>query len=265
LNVYRGNIYILSDKLRKLAAQKDDTILNSNFSLENFELNNKENWKGAWGYSLLVPLIFIVICWCSKLIELSLNTSFYYLGIYPLELKGLIGIVTAPFIHENFKHLLNNTVPFLIFGWGLFYFYRPIALKVLLLIWIMTGIWVWVGARPAYHIGASGIVYGMAFFLFFSGAIRKTPALAAVALIVVFLYGSMIWGIFPFIPDISWESHLSGGLAGLILAILFRNEGPPPPRYEWEDEIDEEDINEMLDEYLEKQKTVQLPRRNESN
>lgn len=233
--------------------------------MENFELNDEISKKGAWGYSLLVPLSFIVVCWSVKILELSLNTSFYYLGIYPLKLKGLTGIITSPFIHENFRHLLNNTVPFLLFAWGLFYFYRPIALKVLLWIWLMTGIWVWVGARPAYHIGASGIVYGMAFFLFISGAIRKTPALAAVALIVVFLYGSMIWGIFPFIPDVSWESHLSGGLAGLILAILYRKEGPPPPRYEWEDEMDEEDINQMLDEYLEKRKTFKLKKKDESN
>lgn len=224
-----------------------------------------DNQKTSWGYILLVPFIFIVLCWSIKILELSLNTSFYFLGIYPHELKGLIGIITAPFIHEDFKHLINNTVPFLLFAGGLFYFYRSIALKVLLWIWIMTGIWVWVGARPAYHIGASGIVYGMAFFLFFSGAIRKTPPLAAVALIVVFLYGSMIWGIFPFVPDVSWESHLSGGIAGLILSIVYRNEGPPPPRYEWEEEMDEEDINEMLDDYLEKRKNVKLPLKDDSN
>ncbi|MCX7987386.1 MAG: rhomboid family intramembrane serine protease [Bacteroidales bacterium] len=223
-----------------------------------------KNPKGHIAYSILVPLIFIALCWCVKLIELSLNTSFYYLGIYPQQIKGLYGILFAPFIHENLKHLINNSIPFLLFAWGVFYFYRSIAMKILLWVWLMTGLWVWVGARPAYHIGASGIVYGLAFFLFFSGAIRKTPALAAVSLIVVFLYGSMIWGIFPFIPDVSWESHLSGGLAGLILAFLYRKEGPQPPQYEWENELDEEDINEMLDEYLEKKKTFNLTRKDEA-
>jgi membrane associated rhomboid family serine protease len=229
----------------------------------NFEL--PEENKTPWGYSILVPLIFVVLFWCVKLLELSLNSSFYYLGIYPLQIKGLPGILLAPFIHENFKHLINNSIPFLLFGWALFYFYRPIALKVLAWIWLMTGIWVWFGARSAYHIGASGIVYGMASFLFFSGAIRKIPELAAVALIVVFLYGSMIWGIFPFIPDVSWESHLSGGIAGLILSFVYRKDGPQPPRYDWEDEMDEDDINELLDEYLLKhKKTTDNPSLNES-
>lgn len=211
------------------------------------------NEKTKIWISLIVPCSFLIIIWCIKLIELSLDTSFYYLGIYPQKIKGLIGILTSPLIHENFNHLLNNSIPFFLFAFATFYFYHPISFQVFFLTWIISGIWVWVGARAAYHIGASGLVYGLGSFLFFSGAIRKIPALAAISLIVVFLYGSMIWGIFPFIPDISWESHLSGGLAGLIIAILYRNEGPLPKQYIWESEIDEDEINEILDQYLDEQ------------
>jgi hypothetical protein len=115
----------------------------------------------------------------------------------------------------------------------------------------MTGLWVWCGGREAYHIGASGVVYGLAFFLVFSGIFRKIVELAAVSLAVIFFYGSMIWGLFPFIPDISWESHLSGALAGFILALVYRNDGPQRIKFEWEnEEEDEEDINEKLDEIL---------------
>ena len=103
----------------------------------------------------------------------------------------------------------------------------------------MTGFWVWCGAREAWHIGASGIVYGLAAFLIISGTLRRIPDLAAVSLIVIFLYGSMIWGIFPFIPDVSWESHLSGGIAGLILSFVFRKDGPQPKLYDLPDDEDE--------------------------
>jgi membrane associated rhomboid family serine protease len=205
-------------------------------------------------HSLTIPVFFLVIIWSIKLIELAIGTQFIFLGIYPLKIEGLLGIITAPLIHDDIKHLLNNSVPFFILSVAVFYFYRPLGLRVLLLTWVMTGIWVWCGARQAYHIGASGVVYGLASFLFFSGAIRRRTELAAVSLIVIFLYGSMIWGIFPFVPDVSWESHMSGGIAGLILAVVFRNLGPQRKVYEWENEIDEMDIDELIDEGLKKQR-----------
>ncbi len=220
-----------------------------------YELNSKKNpisEKERLIISIIFPLFFLLICWSIKIIEISIDRQFYFLGIYPLKFKGLIGIITSPLIHENINHLVNNSIPLFLFSVATFYFYRPLGFKVFFLIWLMTGIWVWFIGRSAYHIGASGIVYGLAFFLFFSGAIRKNTSLAAISLIVVFLYGSMIWGIFPFIPDVSWEAHLSGGIAGLILAILFKDEGPQRQKYEWENEMDEDDINEMLDEMLKK-------------
>jgi membrane associated rhomboid family serine protease len=189
----------------------------------------------------------VFVIWAIKLIEISSGMSFAFFGIYPLKAQGLIGIITAPLIHKDFNHLISNTIPFLIFSVGVFYFYRPLGYKIFFLTWLMTGIWVWCGAREAYHIGASGIVYGLASFLFFSGIIRRSVELASISLIVVFLYGSMIWGIFPFVPEISWESHLSGGVAGFILAFIYRKEGPKPKLYEWQmDETlnDEETINE---------------------
>jgi membrane associated rhomboid family serine protease len=129
---------------------------------------------------------------------------------------------------------------------ALFYFYRDISLKVLLGIWLLSGIWVWFGGRESWHIGASGVIYGLSSFLFFSGLIRKNTQLAALAMVVAFLYGSMVWGIFPdFIPreNISWEGHLGGFVSGIILAFYFRKTGPKPKRYSWEfeEESDEDD------------------------
>ncbi|HEY9124421.1 MAG TPA: rhomboid family intramembrane serine protease [Bacteroidales bacterium] len=205
--------------------------------------------------SLPIPLFFIVVIWCVKLVEYANNTSFYFLGVYPHSFKGIIGILTAPLVHDDIKHLVNNSVPFLLFSVATFFFYRPLGLRVLFWVWLMSGLWVWFGARPAYHIGASGLVYGLGAFLFFSGAIRRNAHLAAVSLIVVFLYGSMIWGIFPFVPDISWEAHLSGGIAGLILAIVYRKDGPQPKKYEWEDEENVDSSDVLIDKLEENNST----------
>ena len=116
-------------------------------------------------HSLTFPILFLIVIWSIKLIELAIGTQFFFLGIYPLKLQGLLGIITAPLIHDDIKHLLNNSVPFFILSVAVFYFYRPLGLRVLLLTWLMTGIWVWCGARQAYHIGASGVVYGLASLL----------------------------------------------------------------------------------------------------
>ena len=218
-------------------------------------------------HSLYFPFFFILVIWCMKIIELASGTSFAFLGVYPLKAQGLIGIITAPLIHASFTHLIDNSIPLFILMVGVFYFYRPLGYKIFFLTWGITGIWVWCWARQAYHIGSSGIVYGLASFLVFSGILRRIPGLVAVSLAVVFLYGSMIWGIFPFIPDVSWESHLSGGVAGLILSIVYRKDGPQPEKYTWEYEpenIDEEDNDDYglmtkFDESQEENKQQEKP------
>ena len=147
--------------------------------------------------SLAIPLILLFIMWGVKLVETGFGISLSFLGNYPLHVNGLQGIVLMPFVHGDMKHLLANSGTFLILATALFYFYREISLRVLIGIWIISGIWVWFGGRESWHIGASGIIYGLSSFLFFSGIIRKNTQLAALAMVVAFLYGSMIWGIFP--------------------------------------------------------------------
>lgn len=195
--------------------------------------------------SFYFPVIFLILIWIVKIIEAVFNISFSGLGIVPLKAEGLIGVITAPLIHGDFAHLFANTLPLMVLSLSLFYFYRTIAMKVFILIYVLTGIWVWLMAREASHIGASGVVYGLASFLFWSGIIRRNSRLLAITLMVAFLYGSMIWGIFPeFFPErnISWESHLMGLVAGLVLAVFFRQHGPQRKMYEWElEELEEEE------------------------
>ena len=193
--------------------------------------------------SLIIPGTFVFLMWLVKITEVLFEFDLSSLGIYPLSLQGLPGIFLSPFIHENFTHLLNNTLPLLLLAIALFYFYSEVALKVFSWTWVLTGILVWFGGREAWHIGASGMVYGLASFLFFSGIIRKYFRLIALSLLVVFLYGEMVWGIFPGIyKNISWESHMLGFFSGIALAVWYRKEGPQRPVYEWmtEDETEGE-------------------------
>jgi len=191
--------------------------------------------------SLFIPGLIVFFMWLVKSVELLFGADLSHLGIYPLEVKGLPGIFLSPLIHDDFKHLISNSIPLIVLGTGIFYFYSDVAVKVVLWIYFLTGLFVWFVGREAWHIGASGLVYGFASFLFFSGIIRKYFRLIALSLLVVFLYGSMIWGMFPdFYVNVSWEGHSMGFVSGILLAIWFRNDGPQPPVYEWMTEEEEE-------------------------
>jgi membrane associated rhomboid family serine protease len=187
--------------------------------------------------SLIPPFLFILLLWLIKVGEILTHTELTFLGIYPLRASGLLGILTSPLIHKDTDHLMANSIPLFVLGGSLFYFYREIALKVLALILLITGLSVWIGGREAYHIGASGVVYGLASFLFTSGIIRREPRLLAITMLVTFLYGSMVWGIFPdFFPErnISYEAHLWGLVSGILLAFYYKKEGPQRRKYDWE-------------------------------
>jgi membrane associated rhomboid family serine protease len=209
---------------------------------------DKETEKKIFKYSLLFPVLIVGLFWIVKLTENIFNLNLTEFGILPLQLEGLRGILFSPFIHSNYDHLLSNSIPFLILGFALFYFYRNLAYRILFLIYILSGICVWLGGRDSYHIGASGIVYGLASFLFFSGVFRKDANLLTIGIIVIFLYGSMFWGIFPIKPEISWESHLWGAVSGVMLSLYYRHQGPVRPAASWENEPEEEDVDDVPEE-----------------
>ena len=209
--------------------------------------------------TLFFPILFLLIMWGVKLIEHQFNTlNFTDYGVYPRTLGGLKGILFAPFIHKDLPHLINNSYPILILGSMLFSFYKKIAKQLFFWLFFITGFWLWCIGRGAFHIGASGIVYALASFLLVSGLIRKNPKLSAISMLIIFLYGSMIWGILPTKESISWEGHLSGFLTGILLAIFYKNEGPKRKKYQWE--IDEEleqkrnEVNEIKINYSIKEK-----------
>lgn len=198
----------------------------------------------------LIPTVFFIsLLWLILIVDISLDLQFYKLGVYPLQLKGLPGILLSPFIHSSAKHLFSNTIPLFVLMWCLFYFYHEIAYKTFLILWILSGFLTWLFAREAWHIGASGIVYSLSFFLFFSGVFRKHIPLIAISLVVAFLYGSNVWNMLPWSmyldANVSWEGHLSGGISGFIIAVVYRNHGPQKPIKEWIEEDHEEDDDDI--------------------
>lgn len=193
-------------------------------------------------YSLVFPAFFLFLLWAVKIFEISMEVSFMEGGVYPRKISGLKGILFSPLIHGDWKHLLDNSMPVFFLSLALFYFYRDIAYKIWGLIYLIGGILLWGVGRQAYHIGASGLIYGLAAFLFLSGLIRRVRSLMAISLLVVFWYGGMVWGLLPFDFEVSFEAHITGAVSGIILAVIYRDQGPEPERSMLED--DEEDQGE---------------------
>lgn len=195
---------------------------------------------------LLAPLLAILCIWIVFWIEIKFNINLNKYGIQPRKLIGLRGVLFSPFIHGSVSHLYNNTIPLATLTAALFYFYRIDAVKVLFFGFLFSGIFTWIIGRPSYHIGASGLIYALVSFIFFKGILARHYRLVALSLAIVFLYGSMIWYIFPIKDGISWEGHLSGFIVGLFLAFVFKTKFQKEKKYAWE----REDYNEEDDEFL---------------
>lgn len=204
--------------------------------------------------SIIPAIILLFFIWIMFVIDYTqvFYFNFSRLGIYPLRINGLVGVISSPFVHASFSHLISNTVPLLIMVSMIFFFYNQIAFKSIALLWVISGILTWLLGRNAYHIGASGLVFALVFFLFFSGLFRIYTPLVAVSMIVIFIYGSTIWSIFPiseFVDaSLSWEAHLSGAISGFLVALLYRNQGPQKPEIIWDDD---EDLEEESDSFIE--------------
>ena len=210
-------------------------------------MDDKQERRKFFG-SLVIPLIIVALMWLVKVVEVSLGVDLGRYGVAPHTLRGLVGVFTLPFLHGSWEHLLSNTVPILVLGTALYYCYPSLANRVLLITYLASGLLTWCIGNPAStHIGASAIVYGLNLFLIFSGFIRGNRLLIVISLIMVFLYGSFIWGMIPSLAipqNISWEGHLSGAIIGVLLAVFLRKEGPQKEIYHWEEDEENDEENE---------------------
>ncbi|MEN8805048.1 MAG: rhomboid family intramembrane serine protease [Wenyingzhuangia sp.] len=183
---------------------------------------------------LTIPIFYVMVIWMLYFIEIKFGYNFNKYGVYPRDFKGFRGVFLSHFIHSNTAHLFNNTIPLFALLLSAFMFYKEVALKVLVYGGFFTGLLTWIIARESYHIGASGVVYLFFSFVFFSGLLKKHFRLVAVSLIVIFMYGSMIWYVLPIQVGMSWEGHLSGFLVGLVFAMIYKHKGiqKPDPYFE---------------------------------
>ncbi len=175
--------------------------------------------------------------WLILILDTVLGLGLSHYGLRPRHLDGLIGILTAPLLHGGAEHLFSNTLPLIISLTALLYFYPRSAMRVIPLIWIGSGLLAWMIGRDSLHFGASGLIYGMLAYVFVGGLLRLDMRSVAVSVMVWFLYGSMIWGILPIRPNMSWELHLAGAILGVAMAIAYRRwDQTPVKRYSWEDD-----------------------------
>jgi membrane associated rhomboid family serine protease len=206
-----------------------------------------------------IPLMAMILIWVVYWVELVIGVNFNEMGVKPRTLLGLRGVVLSPFIHGSLEHLYNNTIPLGILLSALWYFYRDVAWKVLVYGILLSGLITWLIGRTSYHIGASGFIYVLASFIFFKGIFSSHFRLVALSLIVVFIYGSMLWYIFPVKDGMSWEGHLAGFLTGLFLAKVVKASLPPTKKYEWEKEDFKEEDDLFLKHFDENGNFRELP------
>ncbi len=144
-------------------------------------------------------------------------------GIVPRTVDGLIGVFSAPFLHRGIWHLVSNTIPLIVLLTVLNHFYPKKTPFVVLITVLVGGLLVWMFARNANHIGASGLVYGLAAFLIANGFLERKLIPILISIAVAFVYGGLIWGIFPSVRShISWEGHLFGAVSGVLSAFILK-------------------------------------------
>ena len=202
--------------------------------------------KKFWG-SLAIPALIVALMLAVKILEDAFDINLGSWGLVPQTAQGLLGILTMPFLHGSWEHLFANSVPILVLGTALYYCYPTLANRVMLVSYLASGVLTWcIGSPHSTHIGASALIYALNLFLIVSGFIRGNRQLIVISLIMVFLYGSFIWGMIPSLAKpqhISWEGHLSGAIVGTVLALALKKEGPQKEVYHW-DEEDNEDEND---------------------
>ena len=201
--------------------------------------------------SLAIPALLVTLMWVVKVAEMAFSVDLGLWGLIPRTTHGLWGILTMPFLHGSWEHLLTNTPAVLVLGTALYYCYPTLANRIMLISWLASGLLTWgIGNPGSIHVGASALIYALNLFLILSGFIRGNRMLIVISLIMVFLYGSFIWGMIPELAElqsISWEGHLSGAIVGVVLAFLLRKEGPQKEIHHWEEEESENENDVSTD------------------
>ena len=233
-NLLKGIVFIFAEIICEMQTiQKPDPIG------QNQQETSKEFEKELFFHAILKTVIIVSVLWITFLINDIFGLHWNDYGLMPRNINRLFGIFTMPFLHGDYSHLFSNSVPLLVLFFSIFYFFHKKATLILVMTWFMSGLFTWIIGTEGIHVGASGVVYALAFFLITISILKQETKLMAYSLIIIFLYGSIVWGFFPqLFPDkhISWEGHLAGAITGVVLAFFYRNEGPVKKVYFTEEE-----------------------------
>jgi len=190
--------------------------------------------------ALFVAAAFVVVIALIHAAAAWLGLPLQRYGVIPRTWAGLPGILSAPLLHGDFNHLLSNALPLLVVGTAMLHLYPDASRIVLPAVYFGPGVAVWLFGRDSVHLGASGLVYGLVSYVFAAGLLRRDRRAIAASLLVAFMYGTLVWGVFPIRIGVSWETHLAATTIGVTLALLLRRRDiPPRKRYSWEDEVDD--------------------------
>jgi len=206
------------------------------------DYTSSERARASFRLAFKIALGFVALIWLIDILNWALDLELQRFGVRPRQFAGLPGILFAPLLHGGPVHLIANSLPLLVLGTGMLYLYPNSAVKVLPAVYLGPGMAVWLFAEGGVHVGSSGLVYGLVSYIFVAGIIRRDRRAIAASLLVCFLYGTLVWGVLPIRPGVSWETHLAAALIGLLLAIALRRlDIPPRKRYSWEGEHEDQE------------------------
>jgi membrane associated rhomboid family serine protease len=183
--------------------------------------------RPVWRTALLGSVAFVALLWVLEVVDQTtgsaLDAEVFANGITPRDTDGLVGILLAPLLHGGFGHLAGNTVPLLVLGFLLLLSGVPRALAVTAVVWLTAGAGVWLVGASGVHLGASVLVFGWLAFLLVRGVFARNLGQVALGLVLLVVYGGVLWGVLPGDPGVSWEGHLFGALGGIgAAAVLAR-------------------------------------------
>jgi membrane associated rhomboid family serine protease len=199
-----------------------------------------EKWTRKAKESLVTPFYLLAVMWMLHLVQWLLGFNLWTLGILPLREVGLKGILFSPLIHGSWAHLIANTIPLYLLTAMILFFYRRVATTAFITIYLFGGLLTWLlPFQSAWHIGASGLIYGLWGFVICNGFFRRNLKSIALALLVLFYFGGMFFGILPGESGISWQGHLAGLIAGIFASFWFKDtieQDEEKVKYSWEQE-----------------------------
>jgi len=205
------------------------------FDIPDPAYSSSEPARARFRLAVKLAFGFAALIWLIDSLQWALGEDAATFGVRPRQLGGLPGVLFAPLVHAGFGHLVANTPPLVVVGAAMLFLYPSSSLRVLPAVYLGPGLAVWLLGRDSVHFGASGVVYGLVAHVFVAGVLRRDRRAIAASLAVCFMYGSLVFGLGPSQPGVSWETHLAAAVIGVASAIALRRlDVPPARRYAWE-------------------------------